>query len=227
MQIIDHTLARLRYSTQGRTLAEMALVRIANLENLAELSDTIAQLRGEAAGSISSTAGSPPRAAPATRASQPAAAKKKPETANGSPATEHREPDGPPRAAALSDETAGVVWTEALENLSGLLAENAARCEAVSVAGPDRLVVPFRAKYTACKSFCERPEQLAMLQRALAEAAGGLVKVEFAVLADDEPVAARGVGRRQRLAEVTEHPLVRRATELFDAHVVRVDEPDK
>ncbi len=31
MQILDHTLSRLRYSTQGRTLAEMALVRIANL----------------------------------------------------------------------------------------------------------------------------------------------------------------------------------------------------
>ena len=29
MQILDHTLSRLRYSTQGRTLAEMALVRIA------------------------------------------------------------------------------------------------------------------------------------------------------------------------------------------------------
>ena len=39
MQILDHTLARLRYSTQGRTLAEMALVRIANLEDLDELAE--------------------------------------------------------------------------------------------------------------------------------------------------------------------------------------------
>ena len=49
MQIVDHTLSRLRYSTQGRTLAEMALVRIANLENLDELSSLIAELRGGSA----------------------------------------------------------------------------------------------------------------------------------------------------------------------------------
>ncbi len=46
LQIVDHTLSRLRYSTQGRTLAEMALVRIANLENLDELASLIEQVRG-------------------------------------------------------------------------------------------------------------------------------------------------------------------------------------
>ncbi len=45
MQILDHTLSRLRYSTQSRTLTEMALVRIAKLEHLADLGDLIAQLQ--------------------------------------------------------------------------------------------------------------------------------------------------------------------------------------
>ena len=37
MQILDQTLARLRYSTQGRILAELALLRLCQLEELDEL----------------------------------------------------------------------------------------------------------------------------------------------------------------------------------------------
>ncbi|MEZ6071468.1 MAG: hypothetical protein R3C10_14675 [Pirellulales bacterium] len=44
MQIVDTTLSRLRYSTHARTLAELALVRLARLEDLAELSQAIALL---------------------------------------------------------------------------------------------------------------------------------------------------------------------------------------
>ncbi len=45
MQILDQTLSRMRYSTQGRILAELALVRIGHLEDLDELSAVIAQLQ--------------------------------------------------------------------------------------------------------------------------------------------------------------------------------------
>jgi len=62
----------------------------------------------------------------------------------------------------------------------------------------------------------------------LSAVAAGAVKVEFELL-KEEPLAApagrRGPGNRQRLAEKAEHPLVRRATELFDARLVRIEEP--
>lgn len=45
LQIIDQTLSRLRFSTQPRTLAELALVRLAKLEDLEELPRLIGQLR--------------------------------------------------------------------------------------------------------------------------------------------------------------------------------------
>jgi len=44
MQILDQTLARMRFSTHGRTLAELALVRIAGLEDLEQISAVISQL---------------------------------------------------------------------------------------------------------------------------------------------------------------------------------------
>ena len=51
MQILDQTLARLRFSTQGRILAELALVRMCHLEELDELPALIAQLQTGGAGS--------------------------------------------------------------------------------------------------------------------------------------------------------------------------------
>jgi hypothetical protein len=42
----------------------------------------------------------------------------------------------------------------------------------------------------------------------------------------DEPAAAkRAVPQRQRLAQKADHPMLRRANELFDARLLRIDEP--
>ena len=50
LQILDATRARLRGSPHGRLLVEMALVRIARLENLNEISDLVARLAALEAG---------------------------------------------------------------------------------------------------------------------------------------------------------------------------------
>jgi DNA polymerase-3 subunit gamma/tau len=229
MQIIEHTLSRLRYSTQGRTLAELALVRIANLENLDELSELIAQLRS----------GAPPDANPAapgvrrtigTSGVSTEAKKKADRDARLESQTDN---DAAPQGRVLTDsidltaDTVDAVWQQALGRLTGLLAENASKCDSLTVPRAGRLAATFRAKYTSCKAFCERGDQLASLRRALAEVVGAPVELEFAVV-PDEPEAAeprRVVPQRQRMAEKAEHPLIRRATELFDAHLVRIEEP--
>jgi DNA polymerase-3 subunit gamma/tau len=87
-QMLDQTAARLRVSTQVRTLAEMALVRICHLQDLDEISALIEQLKGgealpaRAAASSSSSvigakknelASAKPQAAARTPALQPPA----------------------------------------------------------------------------------------------------------------------------------------------------------
>jgi hypothetical protein len=63
----------------------------------------------------------------------------------------------------------------------------------------------------------------------LAELTGETMGVQFTVdeaPAAQEPVAAvRVASPHQRLMEVADHPMVRRAGELFGAQPVRVDEP--
>ncbi len=57
MQILDQTIARLRYSTHPRTLAELALVRICTLEQLDALSAIVAGLKDGGAGSAAHAKG--------------------------------------------------------------------------------------------------------------------------------------------------------------------------
>jgi hypothetical protein len=71
------------------------------------------------------------------------------------------------------------------------------------------------------------------LERALAEVAGQVIRLEFVLTDDAGPAEAKtaAVARRpttpnERLAEKAENPLVRRAMELFAARPVRVEEPE-
>jgi hypothetical protein len=203
----------LRYSTQTRTLAEMALVRLSNLAELDDLSDLISQLRSGAplAPTASSTVASVPGSRSLAAPAPASATKKKTESNLAIEAAPAAEVSSEP--ATLTDENVTGIWQAALAQLGDLVSENAALAETVRAAGPGRLAATFRAKYTACKAFCERPDHLAKLEAALAEVAGGRVRVEFTTVADEPTAAAksRAVPHRQRMAEKAEHPLVKKA----------------
>ncbi len=127
MQILDQTLSRMKFNTQARILAELALVRICNLEDLEELSSLIAQLQtgqrlaiGPPAASAASSGpartavpaaslSSTPRTGPAGQTGQeahPAAAKKKFEPAAESPVAQQAEitPPAPLPTVSESDD---------------------------------------------------------------------------------------------------------------------------
>ncbi|HUY87504.1 MAG TPA: DNA polymerase III subunit gamma/tau [Pirellulales bacterium] len=228
MQILDQTIARLRYSTHGRILAELAVVRICSLENLERLSGLIGRLRD----------GLPPPArvnqAPGPSLAPPEPAKKK--WLNGEKPTDPAAtmPAELPREKLLAGpETAARIWSETLTRLTGMLADHAREGKCVATSAPNRLAIHFPAAYTFSKSFCEKPEHLSKLERTLAEVAGQPLRLEF-VLEDAAPgaetkaaaVVRRAASPSERLMEKAENPLVRRAMELFAARPVRVDEPE-
>lgn len=221
MQILDQTLARMRLSTQGRILAELALVRISQLENLDELSEILARLRAGA--SLADMAG--PAASPTPGEE---ALKKKPESQQIAPPPS--EPIAAPleATAALRAENAQEIWSRALSRLSGMIVDQARQFDTVTLAAPNRLVVRFKPAHAFFRSACERPEQLAKFEKALTEVTQQRVTVEFALSEGDLPPtepAARSASPHQRLQEITKHPLVRQAAELFGAQPVRVDDP--
>jgi hypothetical protein len=93
--------------------------------------------------------------------------------------------------------------------------------------------VSFRPRYTFCKSACERPEQKARFEQALADLTGEQVQLEFTLLEEEEtaseepPPLLRPLTQQQRIMQVSQHAMIRRATELFGAQPLRVEDPPR
>jgi len=232
MQILDQTLSRLRYSTQGRILAELALVRIATLGDLAELSELVTELKAGTA-----LAGGTGQAVPATAAPGESGGLKKKAGDAPIPLTGNAPPDGrhsPATVATplvpISPENATEVWSQAAARVPGLVGEHARHFCRIAIRAPNRLVVSFRQEYTLSKSICETPANRAKFEQALAGVTGQRAQLEFEAIAGEGgetevSPAARGPTVLHRRAQVAEHPMVRRAAELFGAFPERIDEP--
>ncbi len=219
MQILDQTLSRLRFSTQGRILAELALVRICQLEELDELPGWIAQLQsGEP---IPPRPVNRPPANPTKPAPQPPVATDPPETANPTTAME---------TSPLTAENATATWSRAVDTLPSMAAENAKHFDRVQLAGENHLVIHFKAGYALQKSCCERPDQVARFEKALAEITGQRVRVGFEVEessggADSAPKPQKPASPHQRVLQVMDNPMIRQAGELFGAQPTDVEDP--
>jgi DNA polymerase III subunit gamma/tau len=249
MQILDHTLSRLRFSTHGRTLAELALVRIAHLADLDSLADLVADLRNSSA----TSGGARPTSLPAMAkkkaelrpglASDPDRASFAPTLVN-QPHFPSRDPGsdagsvGPLVSSLTGDgeilpEDARRLWDQAVSSVEDMTADHAKAAGEIAIRAPNQLAVIFGAKYNFSKTFCERPDRAAKLEEAVATVAGRRIGLLFE-LAHERPEAGdagprRGVSARQRKAEIEaeirRRPLVQRAVELFNASVDVLEKP--
>ena len=249
MQIVDHALARMSYSMQGRVLAELALVRICQLEDLEDLRTLLSNLRGGVP-AVSSPSGATGKPAPAGEKKndvtppplQPAVPERSIETAAieetqvsakaaayAGTAPETAVPT-PAQQRALTAETAASLWAEVLAQLPGFATEHAKQAAQVAISAPNRLAVSFQPAYTFSKAVCERADQKAKFEQKLAELTGSRVQLEFRLLEEQTPVPARVAAAATvapphvRLAQVMDHPLVVRASQLFRARPTRVDD---
>lgn len=227
LQILDQTLARMRYSTHRRTLAELALVRISALEDLDKLADLAGALASGLVGSLP-TGGARPVASAAASVDT---AKKKPDEPHEPVKSSPEIPTIQQAATPVTAQNVSAIWKQVLDTMQDMIADNASMAESVAISGPNRLVATFPLRYNFQKTLCERPESVGRLEAALAEAVGSIVKLEFRLADSDGEVAAdrpqpqRPVSQRARLMEKSQNPLVRRAEELFKARPVAVEEP--
>ena len=235
MQIVEQTLGRLRFSTQGRTLLEIALVRMCALENLDALADLVSAIStGHAVVAPQAQKKSEPLRNPATACANGAAPVSMDEPPLQVQATQPLPASDviqPLKAATpdLTPETAVAIWKQSLNSLTGMLFEWASKYERVALIAPNKLVIHFPGGYNQARLFCERPEQLSELERAVREAAGQPLRLEFMLLPEvkappaKRPATRPSLEQRQRTAAKAEHPMVRKAIELFAAEVLRVE----
>jgi DNA polymerase-3 subunit gamma/tau len=242
LEILEQALSNLRFTSHRRTMAEVALVRCCKLDDLESLANLIAQLRdgaGEGSGGKATTGPRP--AVPAKKKSEPLAEAARPALAPKTIADKSADSEQPESASAvaeplatedadpqltLSESNAKEIWEQTLEKLSGMVEAKAKNYSQLAIPAPNRLVVSFSETYNFCKSYCERPEQIERIQKAIKEVTGARVQVVFSL--SDEPADRApkkpAISRQQKLAAIADNPMIRRARDLFGARPVDVVE---
>jgi DNA polymerase III subunit gamma/tau len=200
-QILDHTAARMRVSVHGRTLVEMAIVRICQLEELDDLSTIVAELRGGAGAPTPSEpargGGSPIGLAASVAKMAPPPAKKNDELTAAALAQHEESISRRADAPHVERETA--------KSISEPLITDS------EPAGLSRRDEPGGSLENGSSPEVETPETpepadsvLAQFQRAMASGV------------TPRPAAAPRPSRREQAAQIAEQPFVKRAMELFD-----------
>ncbi|MBI1915801.1 MAG: DNA polymerase III subunit gamma/tau [Planctomycetes bacterium] len=222
LDILNGARARLRNSNHGRLLVEMALVRLARLEDLIPVSQLVQSLaQGISAGTV-------PAPSAARMVAPPEGLKKK-LTAPGENGT-HAQP------LALTSDSLPEVWQRVLISVGPLFASQLDKCNVPAIFGPNTLVIRFAAGYDKEREFCQAPDRLKKVEEALQKTTGRpwTVRVEAGGSAANAAPTASVVppreaenslvrARRQR-EEAENEPLIKRALEVLGAQLVRVDE---
>jgi len=248
LQIVSEARGRLRGSPHVRTITEVALVKIARLENLTDIGQLVSRLAALESGAPL------PAAAPSlalkkkSDADEPTVAASRPAAA--APPEPPRAPDGDGRAVAdapappsgsfppLDLRAVRDAWPALVKKLGlGLgvaLSPYADRLAAhLAISGPGTLAMAIPAGYNHIADKCDTPAARARIEQALTALLHRPVAVRFERTAD-EPGAEAGsaagsestAARRRDEAAVDNDPMVRKVVELFEARRLHLDYDD-
>jgi DNA polymerase-3 subunit gamma/tau len=246
LQILDQAMARMRTSGHPAVLAEMAVVRLARLEDLESLAAVIDKIAAggpvpaaeprpvpaRSAAAASSTATTTTTATAGTerekKTTDRAEPAVEPPTADQLPAVPAPEPVAPTAGLPVDAAAAWRAGTEAFGGLAADLAETA-----TSVAWCDGVLeVTMPGAAGTAAAYLRRPEVAAGIGKALSELAGRAVRFTLVVTPAAAGRAAAAASRptpvvsqATLLREAAEHPLVAHARTLFDAAIRKVDPP--
>jgi DNA polymerase-3 subunit gamma/tau len=227
LQIIDHSLARMRMSGHAAVLAEMAVVRLAKLEDLDNLAALVHAAPADKAAPAPAAARRLPAATAVTAApvSAPAEPEREKKTTDltlaavaAAPSADDEavepaietavepvaEPPQESAAAATLPADAHAAWLQAGDAVGGLVADFAAM--ATRAAWRDELLeVALPGDATTAVSFLRRPEVAASLARVLGEIAGRPLRhtivLEAAAAAPAAAARVNGVAAEPAAAE--------------------------
>jgi len=232
LQILDHALGRMAVGGHADVVAEMAVVRLARLEDLDQLADLVA---GIAAGTTAGTGAGVKAGAGGTVAAPRSAGepreKKTADVTPPAPSLAAATPAAPDAAGPGGEPLA--VWNRAGGRLEGLAADFAATATAAAWRDGDLEV---EIPTTAAVSFLNRPEIAVAIARALADSTGRPLRCRLVSGAGGQPRpkspqreavgprAAPVASQAELLRAAVEHPLVAQARELFDAAIQRVEQ---
>lgn len=251
LDILTTAKARMRGSVHQSVLLEMALVRLARLEELLSVRDLLA------GNSPPLTSSSPPGSRPAVSSAPseqvkkngtPTVAKTSHPDRNG-PISDPQPPPGRSTADPSTDATSGLessyatipdpipeshlpaLWQRVLRQMTQsypVLANHLSKAHVPAILGPNVLAIRFSGSYSVAYDYCAGERNAAKVQEALGQAFGRPVKLRWELLGGAQPASAdvpstppSPQGRRKELMAL---PLFRYAAERLGAQLTQVDE---
>jgi DNA polymerase-3 subunit gamma/tau len=214
LDVLANTRARLQRSAHGRTLIEMALVRLCRLGDLISL----AELRQWVVQAPAATAPRPS----GNSVPPPEAVKKKGPAAAAEP--------GADAAVGLTAQTLPLLWPDIVRSVGTMMGAELAKANLPAIFGPNTLVLSFPVEYNAARDFCQEPARITRIEEAIRKRTGQrwLLRVEASSPSGTAAVeAVRTVPpqpRRNPREEAEKEPLIKRALDVLGATIVRVDE---
>jgi DNA polymerase-3 subunit gamma/tau len=212
LDVLANAKGRLRSTGHGRVVLEMAIVRLARLEDLAPLSEIARQLAG---GSAGSSRPSPPAASAQPSAPLPVKKNLMPE-ANGPAAT----------AMPLNEQNLPVIWAQVLQGLGPLNRADLDRGGFPAISGPNCLVLRFSTNYNSHRQRCEDASRNAILEDLLRKVTGQSVAVRYETIADDSATGAsvpRVAPAEQMRRNAAQEPLVKAVLDQLGGNLIRAD----
>lgn len=251
LQILDQHRTRLRGSLHGRLLVEMALVRVARLEDLEALDALIDRLASIEGGSpplrrtdglaakkkgLVAEAGSKTAAGPSTT---PQATKEPGANGAGLPVepfvtTETtRKPVIRPSRDAITDgagpldfEAVRRSWSDALVKVPATLRWRLTQVEPLCLQPPDILIVGPKPGAAGNEAVCTS-DALEAIGQALGRLVHHPIVLRFQASSGSEAIAADGDANESRRADVlASDPLVQKVVEMFEARAIQLDFDD-
>jgi DNA polymerase III subunit gamma/tau len=226
LDILGSTKSRLRTTSHGRVLLEMAVIRLGKLEELVALS-TIARQLAQGGNQLNSPS--------------PAGVKKNSQLAKNSgelppidndvpsqsPLKTSILPPKPPSVLPLNSANLPIIRQQVLALLPPMIRGSVELAQFVANSAPNSLVLRFPARYNREKDYCQQPGSQDRLVDALMKVTGETIELRFEVLPPTEPEAPpvprvpKAVQMRQ---SASQDPLVRRAVEELGAQLVKADD---
>jgi DNA polymerase III subunit gamma/tau len=228
LDVLSTTRLRLRDSSHGRTLVEMALVRLCRLSDLlpvAQLAQMLTSPERERGvrqnPSLALGAGKTLSTAP------PEGLKKK----LLSSAVDAPSPK-PASPAVPTPESLPQVWSQILRSVGPMMGNFLEKAGLPAITGPNSLVLHFSADYNQAREYCQEPARLAKIEEAVRKGTGHpwILRVEGnAPAPTTAPAPAVEAApalppRRNHRAEAEKEPLVKRAVDALGAQIVRVED---
>lgn len=233
LDILATAKSRMRVSSHGRVLLEMALVRLGRLEDLMPLSQMAQWLAG------AGNAAPAPRPTPAKRPDSPAPASQMSAMRNTSPPETRERPrensvSAPEANSATEELTEGSlhrIWQKVVPLVGPIMAAHFDKSAGIAISGPNALVLRFSSRYNQDREYLAEPARTTRIEEALRKLTGREWKFRVETVPGEEGGEANSApsadppitNYRKQRTDAGQEPLIKRAMDLLGARIVHVD----